>query len=105
VGAVGIKVKLIGLFGLKDLYALVTIPVTAGIKQADLKQLETMLGPITQSWLNTKLQTIQTIFETEISGAVITEATRRLEASQALITRIHHHLETLARALPHGSEG
>ena len=44
VGAVGIKVKLAGLFGLNDLYALVAIPATAGMKKADLKQLEALLG-------------------------------------------------------------
>ena len=35
VGAAAIKVKLARLFGLKDLYALVAIPVTRGVKQAE----------------------------------------------------------------------
>lgn len=99
VGGTGIKVKLAGLFGLKDLYALVAIPVTAGIKQADLSQLETMLGPITQTWLNSKLKTVQDLFEAEISAVVIDEATQRLAEAQELISRLHQHLEDCARAL------
>ena len=39
VGATGIKIKLTGLLGLKDLYALIAIPATAGLKKADQKQL------------------------------------------------------------------
>ena len=99
VGAVGIKVKLAGLFGLKDLYALVAIPVTAGIKQADLNQLEVMLGPITQTWLNSKLKTVQTLFENEISAVVITEATRRLKETQMLIQKIGDHINACAKNL------
>jgi hypothetical protein len=99
VGGTGIKIKLAGLFGLKDLYALVAIPVTAGIKQADLDQLEIMLGPITQTWLNTKLKTVQTLFETEISAAVINEATSRLKEAQELLKNINGHMEICARLL------
>jgi hypothetical protein len=99
VGGVGIKVKLAGLFGLKDLYALVAIPVTAGIKQADLNQLEVMLGPITQTWLNSKLKTVQTLFETEISATVITEAIRRLKETQTLIQKIGNHINACAKNL------
>jgi hypothetical protein len=99
VGGAGINIKLAGLFGLKDLYALVAIPVTAGIKQADLDRLEIMLGPITQTWLNTKLKTVQTLFETEISAAVINEATSRLKEAQELLKNINGHMEICARLL------
>jgi hypothetical protein len=99
VGGVGIKVKLAGLFGLKDLYALVAIPVTAGIKQADLNQLEAMLGPITQTWLNSKLKTVQTLFENEISATLIDEATRRLKETQILIQKIGDHINACAKNL------
>jgi hypothetical protein len=93
VGGTGIKIKLAGLFGLKDLYALVAIPVTAGIKQADLDQLEIMLGPITQAWLNTKLKTVQTLFETEISSVIVNEATLRFKEAQALLQNIDKQME------------
>ncbi len=99
VGGAGIKVKLAGLFGLSDLYALVAIPVTAGIKQADLNQLQEMLGPVTQTWLNSKLNTVQTLFETEISAIVTGEATRRLEAAQQLMASARKNIATCTRSL------
>ena len=71
VGAVGIKVKLASLFGLHDLYALVALPTTSGIRKADRQQLEKMLAPVAQTWLNGKLEEIQTILETEITGPML----------------------------------
>jgi len=74
VGGAAIKVKLAGLFGLKDLYALVAIPVTRGLKQADRKQLQEMLGPVAQTWLNHKFENVQGIFEQEITGDILRTA-------------------------------
>jgi hypothetical protein len=71
VGAAGIKVKLTGLFGLHDLYALIAIPATAGMTKADRKQLEQMLGPLARTWLAHKLKVVQALFEEEISGEVL----------------------------------
>ncbi len=71
VGGATIKVKLAGLFGLKDLYALVAIPVTRGLKQADRKQLQEMLGPVAQTWLNRKFEILREIFEQEITGEIL----------------------------------
>jgi hypothetical protein len=71
VGGTAIKVKLAGLFGLKDLYALVAIPVTRGMKKADQKQLQAMLGPIAQTWFRHKVEKVQMIFEREISGELL----------------------------------
>jgi hypothetical protein len=68
VGAVGIKVKLAGLFGMKDLYALFAIPVTRGMKKADRKQLEAMLGPIVQTWLNHKMRVVDDLLTETITG-------------------------------------
>ena len=85
VGAAGIKVKLTGLFGLKDLYALVAIPATTGLKKADQKQLEILLAPITRTWLDDKLNTIQQLFEEEVTGGIFTIADQALESSAQLI--------------------
>jgi hypothetical protein len=84
VGAAGIKVKLAGLFGAKDLYALFAIPVTTGLKKADQKKIEEMLGPIVQTWLNHKLNTIQDLFEENISGGIIRLASQTIADAQQL---------------------
>ncbi|MBU0985957.1 MAG: hypothetical protein KKH68_01785, partial [Proteobacteria bacterium] len=98
VGAAGVKVKLTGLFGLHDLYALVAIPTTTGLKKTDLKQLDAMLGPIVLAWLNNKLSDIQDIFEQKITGGIIRAATKTLANSAELTRQIEVNLETCAKA-------
>ncbi|CAB5130279.1 hypothetical protein D3OALGB2SA_3579 [Olavius algarvensis associated proteobacterium Delta 3] len=84
-GAAGIKVKLTGLFGLHDLYALVAIPATSGLKRADQLQLEEMLAPIARLWLERKLKTVQNIFEDAITGDILEGARHTLEVTETLI--------------------
>jgi hypothetical protein len=87
VGGTAIKVKLAGLFGLKDLYALVAIPVTRGMKKADQKQLQAMLGPIAQTWFRHKLKKVQRLFEQEISGELLQTVDQAgAEAERAICT-------------------
>lgn len=71
VGAAGIKVKLTGLFGLHDLYALIAIPATAGMSNADRKQLEQLLAPLARTWLAHKLNVVRELFENHISGRLL----------------------------------
>lgn len=103
VGAAGIKVKLAGLFGLNDLYALVAIPATAGMKKADLKQLEALLAPVARAWLTHKLTAIEALFEDKITGAVLQmgaevldRAAGRVAAMTESLARCGHALEKTA---------
>jgi hypothetical protein len=95
VGAVGIKVKLAGLFGAKDLYALFAIPVTTGLKSADRRQIEEMLTPIVQTWLNHKLNAVQHLFEENITGDILQCARKNLEDADELIGAAEELLATL----------
>jgi hypothetical protein len=92
VGAAAIKVKLAGLFGLKDIYALVAIPVTRGMKQVDRKQLKAMLGPLAQTWLRHKFAEVQTLFEEELSGEILRSAENTIEAAGCLVAQIEECL-------------
>ena len=98
-GAVGIKVKLSGLFGLHDLYALIAIPATTGIKKADQNQLKEMLAPIIQTWLNNKLKAVQDLFEKEITGQMIQHAIDALQSSDTLITQIQNQITVCKKAM------
>ncbi|MFZ1984072.1 MAG: GTPase [Desulfatitalea sp.] len=99
-GAVGIKVKLTGLLGLHDLYALIAIPATAGMKKADQRQLEQMLAPVAQTWLAHKLTAVQALFEAQITGAVLEAARTAGGRADELLAQVERHLAALKEILP-----
>jgi hypothetical protein len=94
VGAAGIKIKLAGLFGVKDLYALFAIPFTTGLKKADRQQIEEMLGHILQTWLKDKSQNVQRLFEEKLTGEIIRCARRNIAEADRLISAINNLLLT-----------
>jgi hypothetical protein len=98
-GAAGIKVKLTGLFGAKDLYALFAIPVTTGLKKADRKQIEEMLGPIVQTWLNHKLKTVQHLFEENITGGILRCARKNIVDADLLIREIEQSMKACTKGV------
>jgi len=99
IGAAGIKVKLTGLFGAKDLYALVAIPVTTQLKKADQQQLETMLGPIAEAWFNHKLKKVQQLFEQSITAGTIRTANNTLERATARIAEIKNSMDICTKEM------
>ena len=92
VGGAGIKVKLAGLFGAKDLYALFAIPFTTGLKKADRQQIEEMLQVILQTWLKDKSKIVQDLFEKNITGGIIRCARRHIAEADQLINNINASL-------------
>lgn len=85
VGATGIKIKLTGLLGLHDLYALIAIPATAGLKKADQQQLARLLAPVARTWLEHKFAQVQALFEDQITGDLFNDVRdARLKAQKAL---------------------
>ncbi|WP_054034454.1 GTPase [Desulfatitalea tepidiphila] len=99
-GAVGIKVKLTGLLGLHDLYALIAIPATAGMKKADQQQLEQMLAPVARTWLAHKLTAVQQLFEAQITAEVLDTARSAHGAAGKLIDEIDGHLKLVTTVRP-----
>ncbi len=88
VGGAGIKVKLTGLLGLNDLYALIAIPAASGISKSDHKQIEEMLTPIAKSWLDEKLAVVNNLFEKEITGDIMESASDKISDAQQMIREI-----------------
>jgi hypothetical protein len=88
VGAAGIKVKLTGIFGLHDLYALIAIPATAGMSKADRKQLEQLLAPLARTWLAHKYAAVRQLFATHITGRVLESVHSAKEKAAELSTEI-----------------
>jgi len=94
VGGAGIKVKLAGLFGAKDLYALFAIPFTTGLKKADRQHIEAMLQVILQTWLKDKSKIVQDLFEKNITGGIIRCAHQHIADADHLINNINDSLLT-----------
>jgi hypothetical protein len=94
VGAAGIKVKLTGLFGLNDLYALIAIPATAGMSKADRKQLEQLLAPLARTWLAHKFTVVRELFETHITGRIIASVRTAQVRAAELTAEIDTALKT-----------
>jgi hypothetical protein len=96
VGAATVKVKLASLFGLKDLYALVAIPVTRGLKQAERRQIEAMLGPIARAWIGHKFETVRELFEQTITGDLLAAAERAVGEAERLLAEVDQRLVGIA---------
>jgi hypothetical protein len=99
VGAVGIKVKLAGLFGAKDLYALFAIPFTTGLKKADRQQIEEMLRQILQTWLKNKSQIVSDLFEANITGGIMRCARENMAEADQLVSDIKDLMPTLTEGV------
>ena len=95
VGATGIKVKLTGLFGLQDLYALIAIPATSGMKKADIGQLESLLEPMARTWFTHKVKAVRGLFTAELTGAVLDTATETLDHAGQLVERIEDTIKRI----------
>ena len=99
VGAAGIKVKLAGLFGVKDLYALVAIPVTRGMKKADRRQLEIILSALVEKWLNTKMNDVDRLFTKEITGNLLETFKQNAVDADERLTQIEAALKEITDSI------
>jgi hypothetical protein len=97
-GAVGVKIKLTGLLGLNDLYALIAIPATASMKKADQQQLQQMLAPVARTWLAHKLTAVEALFEQQITGEVLVSARTARDSAAERLGRIEQQLAALKEA-------
>lgn len=95
IGATGLKVKLTGLFGIKDLYALIAIPATAGMKEADRKQLESLLAPVAATWLNKQIDELKLLFNAQLTGEIYDKAGQTLDETDRLLQDIEIIIDKL----------
>ncbi len=59
----GLFIHLEGVLGLNDLWALVSIPASAGMSEQDRRQLEAMLKPVFQLWLQQRVEAVVLLLE------------------------------------------
>jgi hypothetical protein len=63
VSGTGLWIQLQSLFGLNDLWALVSIPASVGLDEGDRKQLERMLAPVFRLWFERRIAQVVDAFK------------------------------------------
>jgi hypothetical protein len=58
----GLWIQLEGVLGLNDLWALVSIPASAGLSEQDRSQLQAMIAPVFRVWLAKRTDTIAALY-------------------------------------------
>jgi hypothetical protein len=92
VGGSGIYAKLHGLFGMHDLWALVSIPASAGIDDSGRQRLSDMLEPVVKKWVENRAHIVRQLFEETLSGGVAREVDETTATAEALLKRIEAEL-------------
>lgn len=92
VGGSGIYAKLHGLFGMHDLWALVSIPASAGIDDSGRQRLSDMLEPVVKKWVENRAHIVRQLFEETLSGGVVREVDETTASAEALLKRIEVEL-------------
>jgi hypothetical protein len=70
VAGAGILIQLEGLFGLNDLWALLSIPASAGLSEQDRKQLQQMVAPVFRLWLQRRTAGILELLADTVAAPV-----------------------------------
>jgi hypothetical protein len=95
VGGSGIYAKLHGIFGMHDLWALVSVPASAGLDETGRKQLSDMLEPVVKRWLENRAVVVRQIFSETLSGELEQEMASTLNDLDLLIGEIEDELKKL----------
>lgn len=98
-----ILAKLSSIFGLNDLYALVTIPASFGLDNAHRRRLEQFLSGLVTHWQREKYQPLFDLLRSEPALAALQARLQTpLDASEAPLRRLRDALATLDGRLSSG---
>jgi len=84
VGGSGIYAKLHGLFGMHDLWALISIPASAGLDESSRKNLSDMLAPVVSRWFENRAMIVRGIFKENVTGEVLEEVKNLIESADQM---------------------
>lgn len=92
VGGSGIYAKLHGMFGMHDLWALVSIPASAGLDETGRQRLSDMLEPVVKKWVENRAFIVRRLFEETLSGAVTRKVDETAGTAEVLLKRVEAEL-------------
>ncbi|MBN1401629.1 MAG: hypothetical protein JXA74_12370, partial [Anaerolineae bacterium] len=95
VAGAGMWIQLEGILGLNDLWALVSIPASAGLSEQDRRQLEEMIAPVFKVWLARRTEAMGRLFRETVYApladsleAIPAEHDERLAALEGALQRL-----------------
>ncbi|NLG48498.1 MAG: GTPase domain-containing protein [Chloroflexi bacterium] len=71
VAGAGVWIPLESIFGLNDLWALVSIPASVGLSEQERKQLEQMITPVFKLWLQRRVTAIVQTFQATVCQPIL----------------------------------
>jgi hypothetical protein len=98
VGGSGIYAKLHGLFGMHDLWALVSVPASAGMDENTRRNLTDMLAPVVSRWFENRAAIAADLFEDQIAGKLLETLQQLASSASGQIEEIDTILGTLQGA-------
>ena len=94
----GIWIQLQSLFGINDLWALVSIPAAAGLSERDRQQLETMIRPVFGFWFERRLKGLVDLYARTICAPVLGILEGIPAPEDARFDRVHRALANISEA-------
>jgi hypothetical protein len=76
------------MFGMHDLWALVSIPASAGLDETGRPRLSDMLEPVVKKWVENRAFIVRRLFEGTLSSAVTRKVDETAATSEELLKRI-----------------
>jgi len=95
----GIWVKLQSLFGLNDLWALISIPAAAGLSDRDRQQLEAMIKPVFELWFAERLKSVVAVYERTVCASLLKSLGKVPAADDGRLKQVEQALRTIGEAL------
>ena len=95
----GLWIQLQGLFGLNDLWALVSIPAAAGLSERDRQQLEAMLKPVFELWFAKRSQAVIELCGRTVCAPLLKALERAPAPDDPRLEQLEHSLRALAEVL------
>lgn len=98
VSGAGIWIKLQSLFGINDLWALVSIPASAGLSSQERKQLELTITPVFQLWLQRRMSMVVDAFSRTICKPVFDRLNAIPSDTDTLFGQIERAIQVLGES-------
>jgi len=94
-GGTGLLIQLEGLFGVNDLWALLSIPASAGLSEQDRLQLQQMIAPVFRLWLRHRTDAVVALLADTVAAPVTRTLSALPHTDDARLQRLQQALRHL----------